>query len=218
MSPSLEKLQQALKQLPGLGYRSAERIALHLIVEKPERRAALVEALEQAAARLTRCSVCGNLCERDTGDGDGVDLPETAVADDSQGPLCPVCTDPRRDGALVCVVEQVTDLLALEKSGAWRGRYHVLYGKLSPIQGVGEADLNMRTLRARIEGGQVKELILALSNDIEGEATCHYIQQEIAGGRQVNVSRIGFGLPSGGGINFADPTTLRSAIEGRRKI
>jgi recombination protein RecR len=115
-------------------------------------------------------------------------------------------------------VEQVTDLLALEKSGAWRGRYHVLYGKLSPIQGVGEADLNMRTLRARIEGGQVKELILALSNDIEGEATCHYIQQEIAGGRQVNVSRIGFGLPSGGGINFADPTTLRSAIEGRRKI
>lgn len=205
MTPALERLQQALKQLPGLGYRSAERIALHLIVEKPERRLALIEVLQQAAERLTRCTVCGNLCERDP-----------MAAGDAE-PVCDICADPGRQETSVCVVEQVTDLLALEKSGAWRGRYHVLYGKLSPIQGVGEGDLNLRPLRTRIENG-VTELILALSNDVEGEATCHFIQEEYVGGRPVDVSRIGFGLPSGGGINFADPTTIRSAIEGRRRL
>lgn len=207
MTPSLEKLQQVLKQLPGLGYRSAERIALHLILEKPEKRIQLLAALESAATHIARCSICGNVAEI---------FPEEA--EDSGAPLCEICMDTRRQADLVCVVEQVPDLIAMERSGAFRGRYHVLYGKLSPIQGVGEADLNLETLRKRLDGGEVSELILALSNDIEGEATCHFIQEEVVGSHQTKVSRIGFGLPSGSGIGFADSVTLKSALEGRKKL
>jgi recombination protein RecR len=194
MTPAFEKLQKHLKQLPGLGFRSSERIALHLLVEKPARLPALVEALQEAAKSVRRCDRCGNLAE---------------------GELCALCADERRDQSIVCVVEQVPDLVALERSGAYRGVYHVLHGKLSPIQGVGPNDLNLPSLLARIESGEVKELILALSNDIEGEATCHYLTQHIPADR-VKVSRIGFGLPSGGGVLYADSVTLKSALDGRR--
>ena len=194
MTPAFEKLQKHLKQLPGLGYRSSERIALHLLVEKPARLPALVEALQEAAASVRRCTRCGNLAE---------------------GELCPICADERRDGSLVCAVEHVPDLVALERSGAYRGVYHVLHGKLSPIQGVGPDDLNLQSLLNRIERGEVKELILALSNDVEGEATCHYLTQHMAA-EGVKVTRIGFGLPSGAGVLYADSVTLKSALEGRR--
>ena len=196
MANAFEKLQQTLKQLPGLGYRSSERIALHLLVEKPERLATLVAALEEAARTVRRCSRCGHLAE---------------------GELCAVCGDERRDQAVVCVVEQVPDLVALERSGAYRGVYHVLHGKLSPLQGVRPQDLNFAALWARIETGGVGELILALSNDVEGEATCHYLTQQLAEqGRGVKVTRIGFGLPSGGGVLYADSVTLKSALDARR--
>lgn len=196
MTPSLEHLQQVLKQLPGLGYRSAERIALHLLLEKPERLPALVDALQTAAATVHRCERCGNLAE-------------TA--------RCFVCDDDGRDQGIVCVVEQVPDLVALERSGAYRGVYHVLHGKLSPIHGIGPEQLNFESLRVRMEAGEVRELILALSNDVEGEATCHFLTDElIPGGGEIAVSRIGFGLPSGGGVLYADSVTLRSALEGRR--
>lgn len=196
MPTAFEKLQQHLKQLPGLGYRSSERIALHLLVEKPERLPALVAALEEAAQTVRRCTRCGNLAE---------------------GELCAICADERRDQAVVCVVEQVPDLVALERSGAYRGVYHVLHGKLSPLHGVGPDDLNFTALWARIEAGGIGELILALSNDVEGEATCHYLTQQLAErGSTVKVTRIGFGLPSGGGVLYADSVTLKSALEARR--
>jgi recombination protein RecR len=196
MTPAFEKLQKHLKQLPGLGFRSSERIALHLLVEKPAKLPALVEALQEAAKSVRRCQRCGNLAE---------------------GDCCALCADERRDRSIVCVVEHVPDLVALERSGAYRGVYHVLHGKLSPIQGVGPNDLNLPSLLARIESGEVKELILALSNDVEGEATCHYLTQHLPAERSVKVSRIGFGLPSGGGVLYADSVTLKSALDGRRE-
>ena len=201
MTPAFEKLQQALKRLPGVGYRSAERMALHLLVEKPERLPALVEALGEAARAVRRCTRCGNLAE---------------------GDRCAVCADPRRDQAVVCVVEHVPDLVAMERSGAYRGVYHVLHGRLSPINGVGPDEINWPALRARLESGEVRELILALGNDVEGEATCHFITRHLpppepGAAPTVRVSRIGFGLPSGGGVLYADAVTLKSALEGRRE-
>jgi len=197
MTPAFEKLQKHLKQLPGLGFRSSERIALNLLVEKPARLPALVAALEEAARAVRRCSRCGNLAE---------------------GELCAICADPKRDRTVVCVVEHVPDLVALERSGAYRGSYHVLHGKLSPIQGVAPNDLNLASLQARVAGGEVEELILALSNDVEGEATCHYLTEHLTAdaARPLKVTRIGFGLPSGGGVLYADSVTLKSALEGRR--
>ncbi|HEX2860326.1 MAG TPA: recombination mediator RecR [Lacunisphaera sp.] len=194
MTPALEQLQKLLKQLPGVGYRSAERIALHLLVEKPARLPELVGALQVAATKVRRCTVCGNLAEEES---------------------CPICADEKRRTGQVCVVENVQDLAAIERSAAYRGRYHVLHGKLSPIRGVAPEDLNLATLLRRIETGEVAELILALSNDVEGEATCHYLTERLPK-TGVTVSRIGFGLPSGGGVLYADAVTLKSALEGRR--
>ncbi len=195
MTPAFEKLQKHLKQLPGLGYRSSERIALHLLVEKPGQLPALVAALEEAAKSVRRCTKCGNLAE---------------------GEACAICADERRDHSIVCVVEHVPDLVALERSGAYRGGYHVLHGKLSPIHGVAPGDLNFAALLTRIASGEVKELILALSNDVEGEATCHYLTESLPAEPAVTISRIGFGLPSGGGVLYADSVTLKSALDGRR--
>jgi recombination protein RecR len=194
MTPAFEKLQKHLKQLPGLGYRSAERIALNLLVERPERLPALVTALQEAGAAVRRCARCGNLAE---------------------GELCEICADGKRPANVVCVVEQVPDVAAIERSGAFRGTYHVLHGKLSPIQGVGPEHLNFARLMARIEAGEISELILALSNDVEGEATCHYLVERVPAGK-VKVTRIGFGLPSGGGVLYADSVTVKSALEARR--
>jgi recombination protein RecR len=194
VTPALEALQKQLKQLPGIGYRSAERLALHLLVERPERLPALQNALSEAARAVRRCQRCGNLAE---------------------GDLCPICTDERRATGQVCVVENVPDLAAVERSGAFRGGYHVLHGKLSPIRGVGPEQLNIAALLARIGSGEVREVVLALANDIEGEATCHYLVEQLPRDR-VQVTRIGFGLPSGGGVLYADPTTLKSALDGRR--
>lgn len=194
MTPALEQLQKQLKQLPGIGYRSAERIALHLLVEKPARLPELVSALEVAAKTVRRCTLCGNLSEQEH---------------------CPVCAETRRANGQVCVVEFVTDLAAIERSGAYRGRYHVLHGKLSPIRGVTPEDLNLGALFERIKAGEITELILALSNDVEGEATCHYLTERLPPGGP-KVSRIGFGLPSGSGVLYADAVTLKSALESRR--
>lgn len=195
MTPAYEKLLQQLKRLPGLGYRSAERIAMHLLVERPEELTDLIESLHGAKSAVTRCATCGNIAEQE---------------------LCAICTDDRRDSSKVCVVEHVPDLIAIERSGAWKGGYHVLHGKLSPIHGVGPEQLNFGSLQKRIEAGAITEFVLALSNDIEGQATCHYIQEELVRQQPIEVTRIGFGLPSGGGVTFADSVTLRSALEGRR--
>jgi len=242
MTPAFEKLQKQLKQLPGLGFRSSERIALHLLVEKPAQLPALVAAMEEASRVVKRCARCGNLAESASA-GAGVA---------SDAPVCAICADERRDRSLVCVVEHVPDLVAMERSGAYRGVYHVLHGKLSPISGVGPEQLNFAALFERVKSGEARELILALSNDIEGEATCHYLTQHLpkqaggasstgnasstggagsagstndgsggsgsaSGDESVKTTRIGFGLPSGGGVLYADSVTLKSALEGRRE-
>ncbi len=195
MTTAFEKLQQALRRLPGVGYRSSERIALHLLIGKPDQLKELVEALGEASRSIQRCSRCGNMSE------------ET---------LCAVCSDPKRDHRSVCVVENVPDLVAIERSGSWRAGYHVLHGKLSPMHGVGPDDLNFSGLLARVGSGEVAEIVLALPNDVEGEATCHYLLEHLPAGHKVRVTRIGFGIPSGGGVLFADSVTLKSALEGRR--
>ncbi len=198
MTPSFDKVRQLLKMLPGMGHRSAERLALHLLVERPGKLAPLLESLQAAAAAVRRCARCGSLAETE---------------------LCPVCQDVKRDPAAVCVVEQVPDLMAIERSSAYRGTYHVLHGRLSPINGVGPDQLNLATFEQRLKDEPITEVVLALGNDIEGEATCHYITEAIQAIRpSIKVSRIGFGLPSGSGLTFADPATLRSALEGRRDV
>lgn len=169
---------------------------MYLLVEKPEALGDLMSAMGDARDVVCRCETCGNIAE---------------------GAACVICVDDRRNAHSICVIEHVPDLIALERSGAWQGQYHVLHGKLSPIHGVGPEDLNLRSLSARLDSGEVSEFVLALSNDIEGQATCHYIQEEIVGERPIKVTRIGFGLPSGGGVTYADSVTLRSALEGRRE-
>ncbi len=196
MSDALEELKGVLKTLPGLGYRSAERIALHLLVEKKSSLEALSETLRRAAEKVTPCPRCGNLSQN--------------------GDLCAICSDPQRQQEVVCVVETVQDLMAIDRSSAWRGTYHVLHGKLSPLRGIGPEELHMEALVQRVESGVVTEVVLALPNDVEGEATCHYIMEKVLGSRSVACSRIGFGLPSGGEVTFADPLTLRTALEGRK--
>ncbi|MDP0501572.1 MAG: recombination mediator RecR [Verrucomicrobiota bacterium JB022] len=196
MTPSFDRVQQLLKRLPGLGHRSAERVALHLLVERPQDLPSLLAALQEASETIQRCTECGNLAEE---------------------PLCPICQNPQRDAHLLCIVEHVPDLMAIERSSAYRGRYHVLYGKLSPLHQVGPENLNLHHLAERIQRDQVEEVVLALGNDVEGEATCHYLQEEILDPAGVKVTRIGFGLPSGGGVTMADASTLRSALESRRR-
>ena len=196
MNGVFDALTTQLRQLPGLGARSAERIALHVLVERPERLATLVAALQAAGEKLRRCARCGNLCE---------------------GELCPVCLDTSRKGSQLCIVEQVPDLLAMERAGGFRGVYHVLHGRLSPLRKIGPEQLNLASLKTRLEEGTVSEVILALGNDIESEATCHYLCERVftAG---LTVTRIGFGLPSGGVPTFADAATLRSALDARRPL
>ncbi len=197
MTSSFEVLQKQLKRLPGVGYRSAERMAIHLLLEKPDAATSLVNAIVDAQKRVRSCSVCGNICEEER---------------------CGICEDARRSASgVICVVEHVSDILALEKSGAYGGLYHALHGKLSPINGVGPENLNIDALVKRVDGGDVREVILALPNDIEGEATCHYIT-DLFEGKDVSVSRIGFGLPSGGSVLYADQVTLKSALEARKSF
>ncbi len=195
MTPRFEELLRQLKKLPGLGHRSAERISLHLLVEKPETLDELVQTMQDTGSSVRSCITCGNLTESD---------------------VCTICADSEREKSRICLVERVPDLFAIERSGAYRGLYHVLQGKLSPIRGIGPDSLNLSGLAFRLDKEEVKEVILAIANDLEGEATCHYIVDQIIGDRELLVSRIGFGIPSGAGVTFADETTLRSALEARR--
>lgn len=197
MTPGYDLLVRLFKGLPGLGFRSAERIVLHLLVEKPEKLNQFIEQLHDSAGLIGPCDSCGNLAE---------------------GDHCSICLDEDRDTDSICVIERVPDLFAVERSSAYRGLYHVLQGKLSPLRGIGPEQLNLATLGKRLKVGSVKEVILALGNDLESEATCHYIQEEIVGEQNIKVSRIGFGLPSGGGVTFADEMTLKNALESRRSL
>ena len=197
MTSVYENLLASLKSLPGLGYRSAEKIAIHLLVERRTKLDELIELMGLAAVRLKACEICGNLAE---------------------GVNCSICASTERDDSSMCIVETVTDLVAIEKAGVFKGKYHVLHGKLSPIRGIGPKQLNLDSLVNRLENNNFKEVILALGNDMEGEATCHFLRSELLVGLNLQVTRIGFGLPSGAGITYADQTTLKSALDSRKSI
>ena len=195
MNPSFDKLLSSLRKLPGLGYRSAERIAVHLLSDSNNSFNEFVTALNEAQSNIKPCFICGHLSESE---------------------LCQICEDASRNRRSLCIVENVLDLMAVERSGTWNGLYHVLSGKLSPIHGVLPEHLNLSNLVQRIQTESIEEIIFALSNDIEGNATCHYIQDMLASIEGLRFTQVGFGLPSGGGVTFADSNTLKSAFESRR--
>ena len=194
-APILDLLA-ALNRLPGIGPRSAERLALHLVQSDPAAVKQLAQVLVEARERIRECPVCGALTET---------VP------------CAICSDPRRDAALVCVVERAVDIISVEKSGTFRGKYHVLGGKISPLDGMGPDDLRIAPLEARLSQEPIQEVILALGSDVEGDATSFYLAKRLAS-RSVKVTRIAHGLPAGSGLEFADELTLGRALEGRREI
>lgn len=189
-------LVDALSRLPGIGPRSAERIALHLAQAETDAVGKLAEAILQARARVRFCEICGALTELSP---------------------CAICADPRRDGSLVCVVERPVDILSLEKARTFRGRYHVLGGRISPLSGVEPEDLRIVELETRLAHGQIQEIILALGTDVEGEATGFYLAQRLAR-PGLRITRVAYGLPAGTGLEFADELTLSHALEGRREM
>lgn len=191
----VKQLVAELKRLPGIGSRSAERMAVWLLRHKKAEPLALAGAILEAHETIIACPVCGFFATRE---------------------VCEICADPRRDEALLCVVEQATDVLPLERSGAFKGRYHCLGGKLSPLDRVSPEDLNIPELMRRVdEAGEEMEIILALGADVEGEATSNYLADMLRG-KSVRVTRIAQGLPAGGGLEHADELTLMRALQGRR--
>jgi recombination protein RecR len=194
--PEIELLIQLLARLPGLGPRSARRAALHLVKKKDALLEPLAKAMAEAAANVRLCSMCGNV---DTCDP------------------CSVCVDPRRDDTIIVVVEDVADLWALERAAATRGRYHVLGGCLSPLDGIGPQDLNIATLVARAKTGGVSEIILAVNATVEGQTTAHYITDQI-GGLNVKVTRLAHGVPVGGELDYLDDGTLAAAMKSRTPL
>jgi len=192
----LERLIQLLAKLPGLGPRSAKRAALHLLKKREALMRPLAQAIEAAAVAVKPCSTCGNL--------------------DASDP-CAVCRDPRRDPALLCVVEDVADLWALERGGAFRGRYHVLGGVLSALDGIGPEQLNLAGLAVRAGDPAVREVILALSATVDGQTTAHYVTERLEG-TGVAVTRLAHGLPIGGELDYLDDGTLAAALGARRPL
>jgi recombination protein RecR len=191
--PEIERLIQLLARLPGLGPRSARRAALQLIKKKEQLLVPLTEAMQVAVDAVRVCSTCGNI---DTSDP------------------CPICSDPRRDAGTIVVVEDVSDLWALERAGATGGRYHVLGGTLSPLDGVGPDDLTIDRLVARVAAGGIAEVILAVNATVEGQTTAHFIIDRLAG-LPVRISRLAHGVPVGGELDYLDEGTLAAAIRSR---
>ncbi len=193
---SITQLISALSKLPGVGPRSAERIALHLVQTESALVKNLADIILSARERIKFCEICGALTE--------------------QSP-CSICTDSRRDSSLVCVVERAVDILAIEKSNTFRGKFHVLGGKISPLDGVEPEDLRIADLERRLTKEPIKEIVIALGTDVEGDATSNYLAKRLARSG-LKISRIGFGLPAGSGLEFADELTLSRALEGRREM
>lgn len=194
--PEIERLIQLLARVPGLGPRSARRAALHLIKKKEALLVPLGAAMQDAAEKVRICSVCGNA---DTSDP------------------CTICCDPRRDRSAIIVVEDVADLWALERAGTMNVGYHVLGGRLSPLDGVGPDDLNIRGLIERVAEGGVTEIILAVNATVEGQTTAHYITDQLSG-FEIRVSRLAHGVPVGGELDYLDEGTLAAALRARTTL
>ncbi len=192
----LRSLVDELGRLPGIGPKSAQRIAFHLLKVESEDALRLVDAIVAVKERVTSCTICFNVAE---------------------GELCEFCSDPRRDGSLLCVVEDPRDIVAVERTREFRGRYHVLGGALNPIEGLGPDQLRVRELLDRLSDGEVTEVILCTNPNLEGEATAMYLARLLVP-LGVRVTRIASGLPVGGDLEYADELTLGRALEGRREV
>ena len=193
---SIVALIAALAKLPGVGPRSAERIALHIAQTDSAIVKQLADIILIARDKIRFCTTCGSLTEKSP---------------------CPICEDSRRDSSLVCIVERAVDILSVEKSGTFRGKFHVLGGKISPLDGVEPEDLKISDLEKRLTHEPIKEIIIALGTDVEGDATSNYLAKRLAR-PGLKISRIGFGLPAGSGLEFADELTLNRALESRREM
>ena len=193
---SITTLIAALSKLPGVGPRSAERIALHLVQTESGVVKHLADAMVNARERIQFCATCGSLTEKSP---------------------CSICDDPRRDGSLICVVERAVDILSIEKAGTFRGKFHVLGGKISPLDGVEPEDLRIAELEKRLTTEPIKEIVIALGTDVEGDATSNYLAKRLVRSG-LKISRIAYGLPAGSGLEFADELTLSRALEGRREM
>jgi recombination protein RecR len=195
-SPSLENLIEALRCLPGVGPKSAQRMTLHLLERDREGAVALANALQVAAERVGHCARCRNFTELD---------------------VCEVCSDPKRDATIICVVETPADVLAIELSGSFRGIYFVLMGHLSPIDGIGPAEIGLEKFYQRVIDEGIEEVILATNPTVEGEATAYYLTDMLQPGG-VRLSRIAHGVPLGGELEYVDGSTLAHALSGRRPV
>lgn len=193
---AIDDLATELAKLPGIGRKTALRLTYHLLKQPPEQSQRLAVVLAGLAERVRRCSVCFNLTESDP---------------------CSICADPRRDRALICVVEEASDIGAIERAGEYRGVYHVLGGRLSPLDGISPDDLTIQQLADRVGAGAVREVILATNPSLEGEATALYVQRQLTAARVV-VSRIARGIPIGGDLEYADGVTIAQALSARRAM
>ena len=193
---SIVGLIAALTKLPGVGPRSAERIALHLVQSDSAAVKQLAGAILLARENIQFCTTCGALTEKSP---------------------CSICDDSRRDASLVCVVERAVDILSIEKSNAFRGKFHVLGGRISPLDGVEPEDLRIAELEKRLANEPIREIVIALATDVEGDATSAYLAKRLAR-PNLKISRIAYGLPAGSGLEFADELTLSRALEGRREM
>ena len=198
LAAPLQRLVTEFSKLPGIGNRTAQRLAFHILRASPEDAAALAEAIRDVKEKITLCEVCFNLAE---------------------GPLCAICTDERRDPALICVVEEPGDVIPIERTHEYRGRYHVLGGALSPIDGVDPEDLKIAELYARVDAGGVHEVVLATNPTTTGEATALHIAAALRErSPDVAVTRLASGLPVGADLEYADEVTLGKALVGRRAL
>ncbi|MEW1807159.1 recombination mediator RecR [Arthrobacter sp. SLBN-53] len=191
---AVQELIDELGRLPGVGPKSAQRLAFHILEADPQDMKRLVEAITTVKERVKFCTVCGNVTEQD---------------------LCNICRDPRRDPAIICVVEESKDVLAVERTRSFRGRYHVLGGAINPIAGVGPEQLRIRELLTRLNDGEIQEVIIATDPNLEGEATATYLARMLKT-IGIAVTRLASGLPVGGDLEYADEVTLGRAFEGRR--
>ncbi len=195
-SPALNRLAEAFRRLPGIGPKTALRLVYHVLSMEESAVQEMARALVEARRRVRECASCRNLTEEEN---------------------CPICRDPRRDPSSLCVVQEPRDVPVIEKSGAFRGRYFVLHGALSPVEGRGPAELKIPLLLQILSRGEVKEMIIATNPTVEGDATAYYLAEK-ARPLGVKVMRIGFGLPVGGDLEYADELTLKRALEARREM
>ena len=196
LAAPLERLIERLRKLPGLGQKSAQRLAFHILRGSKEDAQALAQAIVEVKERIRLCPICCNITDTDP---------------------CVVCADANRDRTAICIVEEPHNLVAIEKSGGFRGLYHVLHGSLSPLRGIGPDDLKIAPLLERLRDGSVKEVILATNPNVEGEATAVYLSRLLKP-LGLMVTRIALGLPVGGELEYADEVTVGKALEGRREI